>query len=62
MISIFVWVILVAMLALMAAAYINNKQQARRQSRKDHMDERRERFFRELSGHDNKDDADKKEN
>ena len=50
MISTFVWIILIAMLALMALAYVNNRQQARRQKRKDHLEERRERFYNELRG------------
>ena len=50
MISTFVWIILIAMLALMALAYVNNRQQARRQKRKDHLEERQERFYNELRG------------
>jgi len=50
MISTFVWIILISMLALMALSYVNNRQEARRQKRKDHLEERRERFYNELTG------------
>jgi len=48
------------MLALMALAYVNNQQQARRQKRKDHLEERRERFYNELTGK-QENDTDKEE-
>jgi len=60
MISTFVWIILISMLALMALAYVNNQQQARRQKRKDHLEERRERFYSELTGK-QENDTDKEE-
>ena len=60
MISTFVWIILISMLALMALTYVNNRQQARRQRRKDHLEERRERFYNELTGkQENEADEDK---
>ena len=60
MISTFVWIISISMLALMALAYVNNQQQARRQKRKDHLEERRERFYNELTGK-QENDTDKEE-